>query len=74
MAKETETQPLVEQIGTTAGLVWSELSANGQMTLTALGKQIEAPRDVVMQAVGWLAREGKVCLEKQGQKRLIALS
>ncbi len=65
--------PGVAQIGDTAGLVWHALKKGGEMTLTALGKKIKAPRDTVMQAVGWLAREGKVCIEERGRKRLISL-
>ncbi|REJ86349.1 MAG: hypothetical protein DWQ34_03870 [Planctomycetota bacterium] len=47
-------------IGETAGHVWRYLQENGPVTLTRLAKDIDAPRDIVMQGVGWLAREGKV--------------
>ncbi len=61
------------QIGETAGVVWHKLSEGGPMTLAQLAKEVDAPRDTVMQAVGWLAREGKVEIEDNGRKRLVTL-
>jgi hypothetical protein len=63
----------VELIGTIAGGVWHTLEKNGPMSLAKLGKEIDAPRDIVMQAVGWLAREGKVEIEETGRGRFISL-
>jgi uncharacterized membrane protein len=64
---------LTAQIGETAGLVWHVLEKKGRMTLAHLAKDVEAPRDTVMQAVGWLAREGKIEIEESGRKRTITL-
>jgi hypothetical protein len=63
----------VDAIGTTAGAVWHTLEKGGQMSFTKLGKEIDAPRDVIMQAVGWLAREGKIELEETGRGRFVSL-
>lgn len=63
----------VELIGSIAGAVWHTLEKNGQMSLTKLCKEIAAPRDAVMQAIGWLAREGKVDIEETGRGRFICL-
>lgn len=63
----------VAQIGEMAGVVWRTLHANGAMSLTKLVKSIGQPRDMVMQAVGWLAREDKVWIEDQGRSRIISL-
>jgi hypothetical protein len=43
------------------------------MSFAKLVKEIDSPRDVVMQAVGWLAREGKVELEEKNRVRMISL-
>jgi hypothetical protein len=64
---------LTAQIGETAGLVWHQLDKNGPRTLAQLAKDVDAPRDNVMQAVGWLAREGKIEIEDAGRKRLVSL-
>ena len=63
----------VEQIGQTAGLVWQVLNERGPQSLAKLTKSIDAPRDVVMQAVGWLAREGKIWIEETKRVRTIGL-
>ncbi|MCR4412210.1 MAG: winged helix-turn-helix domain-containing protein [Thermoguttaceae bacterium] len=63
----------VAQIGEMAGVVWRTLSSEGPMSLTKLVKAVGQPRDVVMQAVGWLAREDKIWIEDQGRSRTISL-
>ena len=50
----------VDRIGEVAGNVWKFLSQNGPVTLSKLSREIDGPRNLVMQRVGWLAREGKV--------------
>lgn len=60
-------------IGETAGLVWHALNDNGPLSLTKLVKMIDAPRDAVMQAIGWLAREDKVDLEETSRGRVVVL-
>jgi hypothetical protein len=69
----TMTNPCIEQIGETAGRVWQILNADGPMSLAKLAKDAEIPRDLVMQAVGWLAREGKIWLEDRGRVRMVGL-
>jgi hypothetical protein len=64
---------LVAQVGQTAGLVWQALSEHGAMTPTKLLKLVPAPRDLVMQAIGWLAREDKLVIDDQGRTRTIGL-
>jgi hypothetical protein len=63
----------VEQIGDAAGVIWHHLNENGPRTLTQLTKEIDAPRDVIMQAVGWLAREDKLSIEEDRAKKIVAL-
>ena len=48
---------LLDQIGETAGSVWRVLELKGPQSLAALKKQVKAPGDLVLMAVGWLARE-----------------
>jgi hypothetical protein len=57
----------VDQIGDTAGIIWKELNESGPRTLTQLAKDIDSPRDVIMQAVGWLAREDKLSIEEDAR-------
>lgn len=62
-----------EQIGLTAGLVWQALSEGGDQTAAALKKAVEAPGDLVMAAVGWLAREEKLHFANTGRTVKISL-
>ena len=62
-----------EQIGDTAGVVWHLLNDNGSVPLTRLVKEVDAPRDLVMQSLGWLAREGKIVIEEEGRSKVISL-
>lgn len=50
----------VDSVGDAAGFVWRYLNENGAVTLSKLAREADAPRDLVMQGVGWLAREGKI--------------
>ena len=73
MTDVSATNSCIEQIGQTAGLVWHALNERGPQSLAKLTKSIDAPRDLVMQAVGWLAREDKVWIEETARARTIGL-
>jgi hypothetical protein len=62
-----------EAIGDCAGAVWSCLNDNGPQPLAKLKKSIDAPSDLVLAAVGWLAREGKLSFESTGKQVTVAL-
>ncbi len=72
MATESA-QSLIASIGQTAGLVWRTLDADGPMAFAQLVKATGQPRDNVMLALGWLAREDKVQMEAQGRSRIVSL-
>ena len=61
----------IKRIGETAGMVWNFLRSNGDSSLSALEKGVEAPRSMVSMAVGWLAREGKI--EVKDEKRAVRI-
>jgi len=63
----------VERIGNVAGLAWHVLSKNSPLSFTQLAKEVDAPRDLVLQAVGWLAREGKLEIHEKGRRRTVAI-
>jgi hypothetical protein len=58
-----------EEIGNTAGAIWSILHAKGELSLSQLKKQTKAKPQVFDWAIGWLARENKI--EFTQQKRSI---
>ena len=66
----------VAQIGETAGAVWRVLYESGPVSMAKLVekfKKMGQPRDTVMQALGWLAREDKIYIEEEGRKRVVSL-
>ena len=63
----------VMQVGEAAGLVWGILAKNGPLTTAKLVKTVGKPRDTIMQAIGWLAREDKIQIEDEGRSRVISL-
>jgi hypothetical protein len=63
----------VEQIGETAGILWRYLDSSGPCALTKLVKETDLPRDQVMQAIGWLAREDKIQIDENSRSRVISL-
>ncbi len=73
VATNNEVLSCVDQIGDTAGLVWHTLNESGPTSMTKLAKIVDAPRDIVMQSIGWLAREGKIEIDEQGRSRTIRL-
>jgi hypothetical protein len=60
-------------IGMVAGEVWSALADVDALTIAALKKAVSAPGDVVVAAVGWLAREHKLEFNSSGRSLKIAL-
>lgn len=68
-----EASSYVEKIGETAGEVWHALDSKGPIKLTQLVKEIDAPRDQVMQAIGWLAREEKLTIDEQSRSKVVSL-
>ena len=63
----------VADIGAVAGLIWHYLSENGPVTISKLAKEIDASRDLVMQGLGWLARENKIRFEETPRSKLVGL-
>ena len=63
----------IEEIGETAGEVWHLLAEQGRISLPQLVKEVDTHRDLVMQAIGWLAREDKVLIEETARSRIIML-
>ena len=52
------------QVGETAGAIWQALSTSGPLTMAILMEEINAPQSVFFMAVGWLAREDKLEIER----------
>lgn len=62
-----------QEIGFTAGKVWHALKENGAVSVTKLRNQLKVDTFSLNAAIGWLAREDKVEVEKAGRSYKIWL-
>jgi hypothetical protein len=60
-------------IGHAAGDVWGLLSSGDPRTIAEIKKSVKAPGDVVVAAIGWLAREHKLEFVASGKTVKIGL-
>lgn len=65
---------LKEKIGETAGRVWAILAEEGRIRISRLQKKVDAPRPLYYQALGWLAREGKIDYSQEKGRKFVALT
>jgi len=57
-----------EQIGEIAGRIWQLLEQRGEANIAQLSKLLKIKSAEAYQAVGWLAREGKIeYIERAGK-------
>jgi len=65
---------LVDEFGSYAGKVWTTLNTQGPLKEDALLKTTKLTEDELWTAIGWLARENKICKDnnvyKLGQTNL----
>ena len=62
------------RIGEIAGQVWRALNDGGPMMITSLSKKIKgADKDLVLMALGWLAREDQIEFTGQGVTAKVAV-
>ena len=73
---ETPTQKLnfsIEDVGVAAGCIWQLLNEKGEQSMAGIKSEINGPADLVVAAVGWLAREGKVKIRNSGRSVFVSL-
>lgn len=69
------TETTVEALfGIKAGIVWNALNKNGPSNIFNLVKITSLSREEVFGALGWLGRENKIVLERQGRAMVISLT
>jgi uncharacterized membrane protein len=65
---------MVENIGINAGKVWAKLDKTGRMNAKDLRKAISLTERDTFAALGWLAKEGKLIIEKDGRDFFVELA
>ncbi len=64
---------MIDNIGVTAGKVFSTLESQGEMTLAKLKTAVTSDAFLTEAAVGWLAREDKLNVVKSGRSIKVSL-
>jgi Winged helix-turn-helix domain (DUF2582) len=64
---EGETCSMETEIGDAAGAIWQYLDGHGVTTLSKLRQGTKLPDQLLLLDVGWLAREGKLRLVREGR-------
>ncbi len=62
-----------DDIGQVAGLTWQLLNEQGEQSLAAIKSSLDAPSDLVLAGIGWLAREDKLWFATKGRSVVISL-
>lgn len=62
-----------EAIGDAAGVVWTFLNENGPASVTKITTATGLGKNDVQRALGWLAREEKVCIELNARTEMVSL-
>jgi Winged helix-turn-helix domain (DUF2582) len=63
-----------DEIGNAAGVVWEYLDRHGETVLVTLKDRTGLSEEILFMALGWLAREEKVNLLKEGRTIRISLT
>ena len=64
---------MINKIGANAGLVWGALQ-NGAQGIKAIKKATKLKNEELYLALGWLAREGKICFSEAEADTIVALA
>ena len=63
-----------EQIGETAGKLWSSIGEKQGVPLANLSKIANGDKALAQLALGWLAREDKIKFEEKGKAIFVSLT
>ncbi len=63
----------VEDIGYAAGQVWDYLWTQGPVSISRVTREVEGGQRLVLLAMGWLAREGKLEFREEERRQVVQL-
>ena len=66
--------PTREKVGEIAGKIWGILKQKEKVNISQLPKLVKEKSDITYQAVGWLAREGKILYNSEKSKVYLTLT
>ncbi len=64
---------MITEIGIVAGEIWHYLDEHGAALFSHVVRGIEQQKDLALMSLGWLAREGHVIVQADGQDLRVEL-
>ena len=64
---------MITEIGIVAGEIWHYLDGHGEAQFTDVVKGIDRPKTLALMSLGWLAREGHVIVQQEGEELRVTL-
>ena len=65
---------MMETIGESAGQIWEYLNANGEVSLSKMRKDLDLAGNFAEMGLGWLAREDKIDMYRNGSHTKVRLT
>ena len=62
----------LEKIGENAGKVWHVLNEGRELTIPELSRRIDLSHEDTTLAIGWLARENKIYIQRKNGQILVS--
>lgn len=66
-------EQMMETIGQSAGQIWEYLHANGEVSLSKMRKDLDLAGNFAEMGLGWLAREDKIEMFRNGSHTKVKL-
>jgi predicted HTH transcriptional regulator len=60
-------------IGDIAGKIWHYLNENGSSSVSKISTELDANKNDVQRAIGWLLKEDKLVIEIKGRTETLSL-
>jgi len=64
---------MITRIGIVAGEIWQLLESDEYLSLEGMAAKLDRPEYLILMSVGWLAREGHILLEQEGDEFRVSL-
>ncbi len=72
-SSNNQEEKMMETIGQSAGQIWEYLNTNGEVSLSKMRKDLDLAGNFAEMGLGWLAREDKIEMYRNGSHTKVRL-
>ena len=72
-SSKNQEEQMMETIGQSAGQIWEYLESNGEVSLSKMRKDLDLAGNFTEMGLGWLAREDKIEMFRNGSHTKVKL-